>query len=60
MNSYNYHMRCHYNDLISFIDDLKSEFGESNVLNILENHYQLDNDILDFELAVMESNNYEN
>lgn len=60
MSSYNYHQQCHYNDLISFIDDLTIEYGQSAIKNILENHDQLSADLLDYQLDFMENTDYEN
>ena len=60
MNSYNYHQQCHYNDLISFIDDLTVEFGQESIQNILTNHDQLSADLLDYQLDIMEGIDYEN
>ena len=60
MNSYNYHQQCHYNDLISFIDDLTVEFGQESIQNILANHDQLTADLLDYQLDFMGSIDYEN
>lgn len=60
MNSYNYHMQCHYNDLISFIEDLTVEYGQSKIQKILVKHEQLCTDLLDYQLAVMECIDYEN
>lgn len=60
MSSYNYHQQCHYNDLISFIDDLTVEFGQESIQNILTNHDQLTADLLDYQLEFMENIDYEN
>ena len=60
MSNYNYHQQCHYNDLISFIDDLAAEFGQESIQNILTNHDQLTADLLDYQLDFMENIDYEN
>lgn len=60
MSSYNYHQQCHYNDLISFIDELTVEYGQDSIRRILDNHYQLSEDLLDYHLDFMENIDYEN
>lgn len=59
MSNYNYHQLCHYNDLKSFISELKSEFGEDRIEYILSFHEQLLADLLDFDLDTMENIDYE-
>lgn len=60
MSNLNYHQLCHYNDLKSFIDDLKAEFGEDTIEDILSYHDQLLEDLLNFDLDNMENFEYEN
>ena len=60
MSSYNYHQQCHYNDLISFIDDLKAAFGDDTIDDILSNHVQLLDDLNDYDIDILENIFYEN
>lgn len=54
MSKYNYHQKCHYADLISFLIDLQERFGKSEVNIILKNHDQLTDDLLEFENDILE------
>lgn len=48
MCNLNYHLKCHFNNLIDFIYDLKAEFGDDKIDDILSYHDELLDDILNF------------
>ena len=54
MNSYSYYEQCHYDDLISFIEDLNLNYGKDAIDIILSYHINLISDIAEYRLYLKE------